>query len=430
MYGHLDPSSIVLRVGDCVARGEQVGQIGRPRSPPHLHFEIRRHMPTSPGPGYWSVDPTLAGWEPPSQYIWNYRIATAPGVGWARPSAVQSTKGLGVLDPDTFVAVEDGQLLGINLLDGSLRWRQPLAVTMVDATLDAERSLVYVADMFGQMEAFQVSEPRDGNGSGMPLWEIKLDPLGFGTLLPLPGGGVVASSRRQLVGISPAGQLLWQQDATGRVFDWTLAEDLLIVSAEGRNGVLWTIGQAGPIAQVAHVGGRPVIVGDQVWVYAADGIYQLHPETLSAELLYALPYGSLWLGDMVALPGGGVLVAHTDRFDKRLIALDGDGGVRWQRSFADFIRGQPSLLVLDGSAYLASLDATGSFSEVSIFAVDLNSAELTRIFTGGSRNPLPQDTWAFPSGDHRILINIGGSSMALLDPQAALAAVSGAAGSQ
>ena len=39
-YGHLDPPSVELRTGQCTERGDLVGAIGDPRSPPHLHFEI------------------------------------------------------------------------------------------------------------------------------------------------------------------------------------------------------------------------------------------------------------------------------------------------------------------------------------------------------------------------------------------------------
>ncbi|HZY45078.1 MAG TPA: M23 family metallopeptidase, partial [Anaerolineae bacterium] len=49
-YGHLDPPSVVLNVGDCVERGQQVGEIGKPRGRPHLHFEIRHHLPARPVP--------------------------------------------------------------------------------------------------------------------------------------------------------------------------------------------------------------------------------------------------------------------------------------------------------------------------------------------------------------------------------------------
>ena len=82
-YGHLDPDSVVLTPGECVARGEQVGKIGNPRGSPHLHLEVRTHLPYAPGTGYWTEAPTLAGWLPPSETIWNGRLAGSPGVLWS-----------------------------------------------------------------------------------------------------------------------------------------------------------------------------------------------------------------------------------------------------------------------------------------------------------------------------------------------------------
>jgi outer membrane protein assembly factor BamB len=436
MYGHLDPPSVVLRPGDCVTRGEQIGQIGKPRSPAHLHFEIRTHMPTSPGPGYWSVDPTLAGWEPPSLYIWNKRIIGAPGVLWARPFTAQATRGLGIVDRDTFVAVEDNELAGINVLDGELRWRQPSTVNVIDAVIDADRSMIYAADYVGRIEAFRVPDVDSAETTALsesalvPLWKTKLDMVGFPTLMPLPGGGVVVSSRRKLFGVSQAGELLWEQNAVGRVFDWALTDDHLVVSMLAREGSLWAIDESGPVATATRSGCRPVTVDDQVLLYASDGIYRLNPDTLSAELLYALPRGSPWLGDVVALPDGGLLVAHMDRFDRRLIALNAAGEVRWQRSVSDVVRGQQHLLVHDGRVFLISKDAMGSFSEVTVFSVDSRNAGLTRIFNAGSRNPLPGESWAFGIGDDRILIDTGGGGMAALDTRLAIEAVKQAGRSQ
>jgi murein DD-endopeptidase MepM/ murein hydrolase activator NlpD len=423
-YGHLDPPSVVLNPGDCVARGDQVGRIGRPRTSPHLHFEIRTHTPTAPGPGYWSGDPTLAGWLPPSRTIQDYRIATAPGVQWTRPFTGEGARGLGLLAPDTFVAVQDNHLIGIDVADGSLRWRQPLAASVVDVLLDAGRSALYTIDYFGRVEAWRVPDPQDDGESASPslesTWKMQLDALGLATLMPLPGGGVVVSSRRQLFGVSAAGELLWEHDAAARVFDWALDDDLLIVTMTGRQGSLWTIDAAGPTAWPAQIGGQPIVAGGQILLYDAEGIYRLSPETLSVELLYALPFGSLWLGDIAALPDGGVLLAHTDRSDKRLILLHADGSLRWERSISGVIQGQQRFLALEDGVYLASQNGSGSFNEVSVFALDVHSPELTQIFNASSRNPQPQDTWALGLGDGRLLVNVGGNTIVALDPHAAL----------
>ena len=242
-YGHLDPSSVVLHAGDCVERGESVGRIGRPSSPPHLHFEIRRHTPNGPGPGYWPSDPSLAGWEPPSQAIWDHRIANSPGVTWTRPSAAwKGTRILGVLDDDTLIVFEDGQLLGISVFDGSLRWSQASSIRATSGVIHLGKSMVYTANHYtGRVEAFRI---RDSRASGEPagavsplesLWEIRLDASGSVTLTPLPNGGVVASFRQEMFGISASGRLLWTHDSPTQVLDWVLFGDRLIFSTTGED---------------------------------------------------------------------------------------------------------------------------------------------------------------------------------------------------
>jgi outer membrane protein assembly factor BamB len=335
-----------------------------------------------------------------------------------------------MLDADTFVALDEDQLMGLNVLDGGLAWRQPLSTRLSDAALDTSRSLIYVASAYGRLQAFHLFDPQDGGGgvaspsSLTSTWTIKLEAVGFATLMPLPDGGLAASFRRQMFGVAPTGEVLWRHETDGQVFDWALAGDRLIFSTEGVDGSTWMIDQGQPVTLAPGKNGRPVFVGNQVWLYDDDGIYRLHLEPPSVDLLYALPRGSPMLGDMVPLPDGGVLVAHTDRFDKRLIALNPDGTVRWQRSFSDVTRGLQSLLVLDDRVYLVSLDSFASSNRISIFAIDFNDAQLTHIFDGGSRSPWQGDSWALAIGDGRILISIGGSGLAALDAQAAMEIVS------
>jgi len=422
-YGHLDPPSVVLSAGECVERGEQIARIGRPRTRPHLHFEIRSHMPAQPGPGYWPSDPSLAGWEPPSQYIWDYRITTSPGVLWTRSYADWGTRALGALSDDTFAVVEDATLMGINLLDGSLSWERSNLNRVYNAMLDARRERLYVSNRYGRVEAFRIVDSQD-EVSFAPLWQIKLDIVGVPALMPLPGGGVAVSSRGRVFAVSAAGALLWERDDVGRPFDWALVGEQLIFSTTGgEDASLWAVDESGPRAQSAQVNGRPVVVGDQFWVYSEEGVYRLDPETLAAELLYALPKAILWWGDMLALPDGGVLVAHADAFDRRLIALDADGALRWQRSYKAIVRGQQQLLLLDGRVHMVLEHDSSRSSEVSVFAIDVDSAELARIFTGGTRQPQPDDTWAFALDDGRMLINVGGGNMVALDPGVALEAL-------
>jgi len=430
-YGHLDPPSVSLRAGDCVKRGDPVGQIGRPPFPTHLHFEIRSHMPDMPGPGYWSVDPSLAGWKPPSIYIWNNRVSGLPGVQWLRPFASRSRKGVGFLNQDTFVVMDNAQLAGINVSNGNLRWSLPISETMSAAAIDTASAVVYTGDQQGHVQA--LGPPYLASASYKPalapLWEIQLDAAGTPTLIPLPGGGVTLYVQRRLFGISANGDLLWEQDSMDYSINWTFAQDRLILTTSGADASVWTIDRAKPPVRAARIGGRLVASGDQVFVYNSTGVYRLSADMQSANLLYPLPRAYPDLGDAVALPGGGVLVAHMDQADARLIALEADGTLRWQRSYVVAIRvpsatqARPRLAAAGGHVYLVLTNDISSSSITEVFSVDMDGAQLTRIFTGGTRNLAQEDTWAFAvDGDH-LLVNYGGGNVTALNARLALKAV-------
>ena len=162
---------------------------------------------------------------------------------------------------------------------------------------------------------------------------------------------------------------------------------------------------------------------DQIFVYDLDGVYRLNPDTLTAELLYALPRAFSTLGHAVALPDGGLLVAHLDLSDKRLIALNADGTLRWERSISRIVLGLPRLFVIDDNVY-------GVLRDGDVVSIDAASGEVRRIFDVGTRDPLPGETWAFASGADRILIDYRGGSIVAFDPQIALDAMLSGSDSQ
>jgi hypothetical protein len=422
-YGHLAPASVTLRAGDCIARGDSVGRIG---SPQHLHFEIRTHMPYTPGPGYWSVDPTLAGWKPPSETIWNYRIAIAPGLVWSRPFSALYTRLLGQTYDGALIVVQDRQLMEINAGDGSVRWSRPLSHRPKDALLDLDHGLIYLTASLGRVQAFSLSDLRDaGPGSvSTPLaavWTSESKAYGDVTLLPLPGAGVIVATEQRISGVSARGETLWSFDTTTPLYDWALTEAGVTFSIRDERNPLWSVDESGPSAWDVAVAGHLVVSGDVSYVYAEDGVYRLDPTARCAELVYALPPGDLEDGDIAPLPAGGLLAVHVDKYDKRLIALNPDGSLRWERSIAAFSPERARLLMFDGQMYVALQRDARESNLVMLFLIDTDSAELSYLFTGGSRrNSSPADTWAGAIGDEYILLNIGGGRLVALDPRRVL----------
>lgn len=423
-YGHLDPPSVVLSPGDCVARNEQVGRIGKPRGSPHLHFEIRSHLPDTPGPGYWPVDPRRAGWLQPSQYIWDYRVKNSPGVMWTRFFTTTNSAGLGYLQDGTFVVLDDQQLVGLDELDGSLRWVQPFETRLSNTVVDDNGGLVYAVTRSGVVSAFEPPAPEGGNvtaSSPQSLasrWQLTLNEALFPELIPLPGGGVVVYSANRMLGLSAGGEVLWQFDSATAPIDWAVVGDGVVMTTRDNPPLVRTANVSGLLGWGARIGGHITVAGDQIFVYDVDGIYRLRPESLSAELLYKLPRAYPGPGDIVALPDGGILFAHGNLQDQRLLALDSDGQLRWQRSIARLPTSLLRVLMVGEYPYAVMYDGD-------VYAIDAVDGALTHIFDAGSRNPFAGTPWAVASGD-QILIDFRGGNIVALDPQRALEAVSGA----
>ncbi len=396
-YGHLEPDSIVLRAGECVTRGQQVGTIGKPRGAPHLHFEVRTHLPYTPGGGYWAEDPTLAGWLPPSETIWNGRLAASPGVLWTQLVNSSAVKSIDSVSEELFIMLEAGQLLAANVADGAVIWSLPDEKRMEDAAVGLGQTQIYLAGQVGQVEAFSLADLQSDspNEVPLPLWSVKLDAVGIPLLLPLPEGGVVVSVRDRLFAISDEGALLWESEAVGRPFDWLVSGDSLLFSTVDGESSLWSAGETEVVQWAEAVGGHLAADGDRLLLLDRDALYELDPQARSVERILALPLGRLESDDIVALPGGDMLLVHTDFADRRLIALKPESTLRWERSIAGIVEGDARLLVQGDQAYLVSQGSGSGVSEVSIFGIDLQRAELTLLFSGGTRSAVADRSAAF-----------------------------------
>jgi outer membrane protein assembly factor BamB len=313
-----------------------VGNIGDPSGRPHLHFEIRLHNPDTPGSGYWSVDPTLAGWFPPSRTIWENRMVQQPGTVWARFPAEGSFY-VGATEEMMFT-VEEGELRALNIADGRVIWRHELETNFPTVLLSVEAGLVYLADPLGHLVAFSLPTREmmaEWNNTKVVLelaWEMELDVLGSPLLLPLADGAVAIALKQTTLAFSPDGEELWDADGLPTISDWLLDGEQLIISTRGNAPALWVATIAGLELLSDESGGQLAFAGNELYVYQPDGMYRNNSETGDYVNLYTLSDSVQFDRNMMELPEGGVMISHADLSDRRLLAFDLTGRLMWERS--------------------------------------------------------------------------------------------------
>lgn len=423
-YGHLDPPSVTLHVGECVLRGDKIGEIGEPRTPPHLHFEIRTIFPYGPTRGYVSLDPAELGWKSPSQFIFDYRNGTSPGVLWMQSSTGVSSEVLGVIGEETFIVRAGNELMGIDLADGNTRWVEPFTNIYLSFIMDQSSPIIYMVNRNRQVNAFQIRDPSTQsqptvNALDM-LWQTDLEASGEPALMPLPEGGVAISFRNKLLGLSKDGEILWEKSPFPTVEDWSISGGTLLISVEGEMPGIWKVSSSGPVLQVNGLSGQALEVNGKTWIYSKDGIYLMSPNASTPMLLYPLPRAFPSPGDIIPLPDSGVLVAHHDIYDRRLLAFHPDGTIRWEYSYSHALSGQPNLFNLGDQPYIMTHNTSSNLSKVAIFAIDIDVPALTLTFEGAVRSGSARSTWGYAVDERRLLFNIGGMNILLLDTEIAL----------
>ncbi len=392
-YGHLDPPSVVLRAGDCVKRGDQIGLIGQPTTRPHLHFEIRSIFPDQPGPGYWSVDPTLAGWKAPSDYIWLNRMGTSPGVKWTRVFTGTDAMGVGTLRNGWFAAFENQQLFAVNAGNGEVQWQRPFTETVDQITLDTTGQSIYISTVTGTLRAL--------DQTGAVKWSMALE---TSALMTLPAGGLAAQVGDQLIGLSPTSDRLWQAPVSDAVFDHVIDRDRLLFTTSGASGdraAAYAIDRAGQMTKLADVGGQLAVSRERVFVYNPTGLYRLNEATRAAELLLPLDDACFTDGEIVVAYDGALIIAHHGYADHRLIVLNPDGSLRWDRSVASLGRTMPQLIVIGRSVY--AVTANGQ-----VLLIDTMSGAARSVFDGGAPTFLSGQLWAQPLPNGRLAFDFRG----------------------
>ncbi|MBN2386914.1 MAG: peptidoglycan DD-metalloendopeptidase family protein [Anaerolineales bacterium] len=412
-YGHLEPSSVTVQAGECVLRGEQIGTIGRPRSGPHLHFEIRTQMPEQPGPGYWPVDPLRAGWLPPTQMLYATRLRLTPGVLWALPVPGEAAFGLGIFE-DALLLVWDDRLQAVSVQDGTALWSTPLPASVVNAALDRRSAQAYTLDWSGNIQAWPLAAATE------PLWETDAGVFSSAALIPLSGGGVAAADRRQMTAVDTDGSILWRAETAAPVVSWVYAGDGMHFATSSPYTPLWSVEAGGAHAWDWPAGGRLASAGDQVYLYSGDRLYLLDVEGQTAVWALPLSPGVHSRGALVALPDESLLLVHADSADRRLLHITSAGLVAWERSLGGLPGDEARLASVGGQPYLLLIAHGAQQSTATLYAIALQTATLTPVFSAGSQDGGAAGSWILALEPDRLAIRLGGSPLAMLNPLAAL----------
>jgi murein DD-endopeptidase MepM/ murein hydrolase activator NlpD len=408
-YGHLEPDSVTLRAGACVQRGEIIGRIGNPRGRPHLHFEIRSIFPDRPGPGYWPVDPTLAGWKPPTEYIWDQRLSTSPGVQWTRPFTPANSILVGLLISNTVAAIDDDRLLALDVDTGRVRWTRPLSSSVRTAVVDEAHTTIYLTTISDTLQAI--------DAAGRSRWQSAVTSTARSALLPSPDGGVILHDGHSLSGYSAAGDRAWQIENIPAPIDWLNGESALdngqlLFTVGGDQPALYRLAASGQITQVAALGGQLASSADHLFIYSPTALYQLSETPTLLKRLDRVVYND---GSLIATGDGGLLIAHHSINVLRLIALRSDGSQRWERSLQQLTDGAPRLVASGQEVYAVT-------KEGDVWWIDQRSGEAQRVLDGTRLDNLPGQVRAFTTSRGNLIVDFRGGRIVALDPRVAVVA--------
>ncbi|MEM8858240.1 MAG: M23 family metallopeptidase [Chloroflexota bacterium] len=419
-YGHLDENSFDVSFGECVVRGQYLADVGKPRTPPHLHFEIRSHAPNETLGGYWSIDPTTAGWVWPSMRIWEERLRASAGVGWVKPLETTGIINLGQLPSGRFGILENYEFFAMDPATGREFQFLSALERPTNAIVSGRKLFVTQENDVGLIFDFN----EDNSLNIRATAEFPTQPEN-NLLMPRPGGGIVVASGQMLVGINDLGERIWQVENNGPLIDFAYTGEALYVGTAGTRTNLWKITPNSQPTQIANTVGRLAVSGSSLWIYTPETLYKLETNSDSStpELIFNFPEGDLDRGDMVAQPQGGVLIAHVDRDDQRLFMFTAEGQKIWERSYRELPRSKQRLRNLNNQTYMIAQGGVQSAGDIAIYEIDIAGNNLEQLFLGGTRFPFPIDTWIDSLDDSSFVINIGGGPMALFNPQNALEAM-------
>jgi hypothetical protein len=325
------------------------------------------------------------------------------------------------------VIATNQELIGIDLADGTTKWMHSFDRPMSDFALDQSGDILYLVDRKGLLEACQPTNSDvsvDYPYQLESLWSIELERSTSNSLIPLPNGGVAISSGGKLVAFSDMGELTWYEGTFPPIQSWDLMDEILYLTTTGDNPGLWVVRPLTRPELLAQTGGLIAPSDDLIWIYNDLGISIFDINSRQLNPIHTLPTAFPALGAMEVLPSGELLLLHTDIYDRRLMVFNTSGSLEWERSFSSFLTGQPILLEVGGQPLLIAQDTSSQTSEVVVFSLDSAEQSLLRILEAGTRNLYSRATWGVSIDGGKLLLNIGGSHLLLLDPSIAVDEVS------
>ena len=249
-----------------------------------------------------------------------------------------------------FVALRDGYVTAVNLVDGDIVWQVEHPVVGQPAV---EGELLYVASR-DELHGLKTA-------TGRTRWSISLEaPLSAPLVTSTSGWLIVALETQTLLALrADTGEEVWRTEMSGSInVPPSLAADRMYVSLATGDVVALSL-LTGAAMWKQHLGGAPdrILPLDDLFVGATDNFfYSL--SRLDGSIKWRWPTG----GDIVGLPAVDEKRVYFASRDNQLWALNRNSGVQqWHQSLAVRPTAGPrqmgDLLVLGGtSQYLRFFD--------------------------------------------------------------------------
>jgi hypothetical protein len=120
-------------------------------------------------------------------------------------------------------------------------------------------------------------------------------------------------------------------------------------------------------------------------------------------------------GSMLATLDGSLLLAHHGLRDVRLIALEPDGSLRWERSLQPLTQGAPQLVAIRDEVYAVTVEGD-------VWWIDQRSGEAQRVLDGERLDNLPGPARVFTTSRGSLIFDFRGGRLVAFDPRVAMLA--------